>query len=74
MGAEVSGVQLYEQTAAEEADRPQGGRTVQSVDPGTDVSDTRCEHCTDGGRSDPIFTGMDRLFREMRNTFDAAKP
>jgi len=70
----VPGIQLYEPERTETADRAESGGPVQGADPGTDVSDAGCEHRTDGWRSDPVFTGMARLFREVSNAFGAGRP
>ena len=47
------------------ADCAESGGPVQGAGSGTDEPDTRCEHGTDGRGTDPLSTGMDRLFREV---------
>jgi RNA-directed DNA polymerase len=65
VGAEVSGIQLYERRYTKAADSAESGGPVQGAGTGTDEPDKRCEHGKDGGGTDPVSSGMARLLREM---------
>ena len=73
MGAEVSRVQLHLEPDTEAADRAESGAPVQGTSPRADATDTRGEHGENGRGSDPLSTGLDRLFRQVRNAERAAK-
>jgi len=74
MGANVSRIQLHEYRGAKTADCAESGASLQGADSGTDAPEVGDEHRTDGRRTGSLFTRLDRLFRKMRNTLDAAKP
>ena len=57
----------------ETADRAESGGPVQGAGPGTDEPDARGEHRKNGRGTGPLSTGLDRLFREVRNAFGAGK-
>jgi len=65
MGAEVSRIQLHERWHTKTADSAESGGPVQRAGAGTDEPDEGCEHRTDGRRPEPLFAGMDWLFREV---------
>ena len=65
MGAEVPGLQLHECENTQAADRAEGGDSVQGASPGADESDTRGEHRANGRGIGPLFTGLDRLLRQL---------
>ena len=64
MGAEVSGLQFYLESEPKRRVAPKA--VVQGESPGIDATDAGCEHGTDGPRSKPPFTGLDRLFRKCQ--------
>ena len=57
----------------ETADRAESGGPVQGAGPGTDATDARGEHRTDGRGTGPVSTGLDRLLRELPNALGAGR-
>jgi RNA-directed DNA polymerase len=52
----------------------ESGGPVQRAGTGTDEPDPRSEYGPDGRGTGPVFSGLDRLFREMRNANGATEP
>jgi hypothetical protein len=59
--------------AAETAYCAEGREAVQRADSGIEEPDPRDQYRMDGQGTGPVFTGLDRLIREVRNDLGAAK-
>jgi len=73
LGKEVSRIQLHECRYTQTANRAESGGPVQGADTGTDEPEPRCEHRKNGRGTIPLSTGMDRVFREVRNALGVGR-
>ena len=74
MGAEVSGLQLHQRIGTPKRRiAPKAVLRFKQRSSGIDAPDARRQHGTDGRGTGPVSARLDRLLREMRNAFGAAR-
>src|SRR5262249_18051915 len=67
-GTEVPRVQLHGWSGHQAQDRAEISGTVQAANPGDHAKGQGRQHQDDNGRTGPIYAGLARLFRLLRNT------
>ena len=65
---------LHEQEGAEASNCAEGTGTVQRASPGDHARKPGTKHEADDRRAVPLYEGMDRLFRLLRNPVGTQKP
>src|ERR1700681_2937561 len=72
-GTEVSRVQLYCRSGHQAHDCAEISGTVQATNPGHHAKGQGRQHQDDSGRVGPVYAGLARLFRLLRNTRGAGR-